>query len=34
MNVATLEYCFGQDWKDWFDLVITKSEKPKFFTKD
>ena len=25
MNKATLEYCFGDDWTDHFDYIITKA---------
>ena len=26
-----MNYCVGEDWRDYFDLIISKAKKPRFF---
>ena len=28
-----MSYCFNSNWTNWFDLVISKARKPRFFTE-
>uniref|UniRef100_H2YXH5 5'-nucleotidase domain-containing protein 1 n=1 Tax=Ciona savignyi TaxID=51511 RepID=H2YXH5_CIOSA len=29
-----MDYCFGSDWRDYFDIVVSKAKKPRFFNEE